>query len=72
MTNVSEGIKERDLPTDEEIAATALAVQFKDDQFHVATATTVDEAKELLEQGFDYVTEKNGILLFRKPKMFKV
>lgn len=47
-------------------------VHFKDDQFHVATATTVEEAKELLATGFDYITEKNGIMLFRKPKMFKV
>jgi hypothetical protein len=36
----------------------------------MATATTVEEAKELLAVGFDYVTEKNGIMLFRKPKTF--
>jgi hypothetical protein len=47
-------------------------VHFKDDEFHVATATTIEEAKELLTTGFDYITEKNGIMLFRKPKMFKV
>jgi len=38
----------------------------------VATATTVDEAKELLAAGFDYITEKNNIMLFRRPKRFGV
>jgi len=47
-------------------------VHFKDDEFHVATATTVEEAKELLATGFDYITEKNGIMLFRKPKTFHI
>jgi hypothetical protein len=43
---------------------------FKDDEFEVATATDVDEAKKVLSAGFDYVTEKNGIMLFRRPKRF--
>jgi hypothetical protein len=47
-------------------------VQFKDDEFDVATATTIEEAKELLGVGFDYVTEKNDIMLFRRPKKFRV
>ena len=42
----------------------------KDDEFEVTAATTVDEAKKILSAGFDYVTEKNGIMLFRKPKRF--
>jgi heme oxygenase len=45
-------------------------IQFKDDEFEVATATTVDEAKKVLEACFDYVTEKRGVMLFRKPKGF--
>ena len=45
-------------------------VQFKDDEFDVETATTVEEAKELLKVGFDYITDKNGIMLFRRPKRF--
>jgi len=45
-------------------------VQFKDDEFDVETATTVEEAKTLLKVGFDYITEKNGIMLFRRPKKF--
>lgn len=45
-------------------------VHFKDDEFEVTTATTVEEAKQVLSAGFDYVTEKKGIMLFRRPKRF--
>lgn len=45
-------------------------IHFKDNEFEVATATTVDEAKQVLSAGFDYVTENNGIMLFRRPKRF--
>lgn len=45
-------------------------INFKDDEFEVGTATTVEEAKKLLSVGFDYVTEKDGIMLFRRPKRF--
>ena len=45
-------------------------ITFKDDQFKVTTATTVEEAKQVLSAGFDYVTKKNGIMLFRRPKRF--
>lgn len=47
-------------------------INFKDDEFEVVTATTVDEAKTILAAGFNYITEKNGIMLFRKPKRYKV
>jgi len=43
-------------------------VTFKDDEFDVATATAVEEAKKTLAVGFEYATEKNGIMLFRRPK----
>ena len=45
-------------------------IDFKDSDFEVTTASTVDEAKRILEQGFDYITEKAGIMLFRRPKRF--
>jgi len=32
------------------------------------TAKTVEEAKSLIEQGFEYVCEMDGVKLFRKPK----
>ena len=38
------------------------------DGFNVGAAKTVEEAKQLLEVGFDYVTEMEGIKLFRKRK----
>jgi len=45
-------------------------VQFKDDEFDVAVATTVEEAKDLLEAGFEKADEFNGIHIFRRPKKF--
>ena len=36
----------------------------------VAAATTVEGAKELLAKGFDYILEKNNIMLFKRPKRF--
>ena len=46
-------------------------VHFKDDEFDMATATTVEEAKELAAVGFEYFTTMNGIQIFRKLKMFQ-
>jgi len=46
-------------------------VQFNDDAYDVATATSLDEAKELAATGFEYFTTMNDIQVFRKPKMFK-
>jgi len=40
----------------------------KEDEFHSATAKTVEEAKKLIEAGFEYVCEIEGIKLFRKRK----
>jgi hypothetical protein len=47
-------------------------IQFKDNEYEVATATTLDKAKSILASGFDYITEKNGIMLFREPKKIHV
>lgn len=47
-------------------------LNFKDDEFEVTAATDIEEAKKILSAGFDYVTQKDGIMLFRKPKRFKV
>ncbi len=44
-------------------------VNFADSEdFYSATAQTVDEARKLIETGFDYVTEMDGVKLFRKRK----
>ena len=46
-------------------------IHFKDDEFEVTTATTIEEAKQVLSAGFDYVTQKDSIMLFRRPKRFR-
>jgi len=38
------------------------------DEFYAKTARTEDEAIQLIEIGFEYVTDMNGIKLFRKRK----
>jgi hypothetical protein len=44
-------------------------VNFNDnDEFYCATAKDVNEARKLIECGFEYVTEFNGVMLFRKRK----
>lgn len=43
-------------------------IHFKDHEFEVATATTVDEAKQVISSGFEYITEKRGIMLSKRPK----
>jgi hypothetical protein len=44
-------------------------VEFETDDYHEATATTTEEAKQLLESGFEYVcTTPENIMLFRKRK----
>ena len=45
-------------------------IHFKDSEYEVATATTIEEAKTIIAAGFEYIAEKNGIMLFRKPKCF--
>jgi integrase len=45
-------------------------IQFKDNEYEVATATTIEEAKPIIAAGFEFVHEKNGIMIFRKPKRF--
>ncbi len=43
-------------------------VDFENDEYHVATAETLQEAKKLLESGFEYVTDMESVKLFRKRK----
>lgn len=38
------------------------------DTFTVKTARTIEEAEQLLEVGFEYVTEIDNVKLFRKRK----
>ena len=43
-------------------------VNWESDQYTSRTAKTVEEAQELVESGFDYVTDVEGYKLFRKRK----
>ena len=43
-------------------------VDVKDDEYISATATTLKKACELIEAGFEYVTEVDRVKIFRKPK----
>jgi hypothetical protein len=45
-------------------------IHFEEDEFEVTTATTVEESKQALCVGFNYITERDGIILFRRPKRF--
>ena len=43
-------------------------VQFKKEEYASATANTIEDAQKLVEAGFEYVTEIDGVKLFRKRK----
>jgi hypothetical protein len=43
-------------------------MSFESDEYHSAVAKTLDEARKLLEEGFDYVCQKDDTMLFRKRK----
>jgi integrase len=43
-------------------------VDFETDDYHSATAETIDEAKKLVEAGFEYVCTHESYMLFRKRK----
>ena len=43
-------------------------VTFEGDEYHAATAKTVEEDKELIKTDFEYVTERDGIKIYRKRK----
>lgn len=37
-------------------------------EFSVAMAKTVEEAKQMVENGFEYVCQKDNVMIFRKKK----
>jgi len=43
-------------------------VDFKDDEFNSASAKTVEEIRKLVDSGFEFVTEVDGVQIFRKRK----
>ncbi|MEM2911594.1 MAG: tyrosine-type recombinase/integrase [Candidatus Bathyarchaeia archaeon] len=42
--------------------------QNSNDEFHVKVAKTIEEAAKLIEIGFEFVHEFNGVMIFRKRK----
>lgn len=57
---------------DKSIANTLIYTQLiefeDDDEYCSATANNVEEAKKLIEAGFEYVCNHNETMLFRKRK----
>jgi integrase len=47
---------------------TQLLETLENDEYHCKTATNIKEATNLIENGFEYVAEKDGTMLFRKRK----
>ena len=45
-------------------------IHFKDDEFEVATATTIEDAQNLGKAGFQKYDEFSGVHLYRRPKRF--
>jgi len=43
-------------------------ISFESDEYSSAVAKTLDEARKLVEAGFEYVTDVDGSKLFRKRK----
>jgi integrase len=43
-------------------------VKFEGDEYNSAVAITVEEAKKLIEAGFEYVCNHENVMLFRKRK----
>ncbi|MCW3985809.1 MAG: tyrosine-type recombinase/integrase [Candidatus Bathyarchaeota archaeon] len=43
-------------------------VSFETDDYTTRVSTGVKEDRELIEAGFEYVTERDGVKIYRKPK----
>jgi integrase len=43
-------------------------IHFHDDEYTTAVADTINKARELLENGFEYVTDMDNLKIFRKRK----
>ena len=43
-------------------------VNFEADEYHSAVVATIEEARKLIEAGFEYVCDMDGVKLFRKHK----
>lgn len=46
----------------------AIYGQFRDEEFTVRVATTLEEDQEFIEAGFEYVTDRDNAKIYRKRK----
>ncbi len=47
-------------------------LNYAEEEYTVSGATPADQATELIENGFEYITELDGFKLFRKRKKYKL
>ena len=45
-------------------------IPLKEDEYDVTLVISIEEDQELLKTGFEYGIERNGIKLYREPKIF--
>lgn len=43
-------------------------INFESDEYHTATSKSLKEDEDLLKAGFEYVTERDGVKIYRKRK----
>jgi integrase len=43
-------------------------IEFEGDEYHSAIASSIENARKLVEAGHEYVCKYNGLMLFRKRK----
>jgi site-specific recombinase XerD len=66
LLHVKASLGHKDLRTT--LRYTQLLETLANDEYHCKTANTVKEASQLIENGFEYITEMEGLKLFRKRK----
>ena len=66
LLHVKMSLGHKDLRTT--LRYTQLLETTEDDEYHCKTATNVKEATQLIENGFEYIQEIDGIRLYRKRK----
>jgi integrase len=43
-------------------------ISFESDDYHVAASKTLREDEDLIKAGFEYITERDGMKIYRKRK----
>ena len=66
LLHVKAKLGHRDLRTT--LRYTQLLETLENDEYHCKTAINIKQATQLIENGFEYITEKDGTMLFRKRK----